>query len=218
MLATLVLAAVEGLCAERNEVSPLSRQVTRFSIGYTSVLDALLWLGQDERLCFGIEFSGPELTRGIQFTAEETTVGEAVMKILGSHDAYQLSVSEGVVLIRKKGVRPPSWLGHRLPEFDLPRMELMTADSGLWMRVEMHLSPSIKGFAGDAPVTDPVDEVGPFHGREQTVRRLLCKLAASSRGASWFPTTEGVRFSFPASINRLWTFVAYSAPNAIRPK
>ena len=216
-LAIFFLAVVEAPGAQRNAVSVLSRPVSHFSIGQTTVLDALLWLGHDERVCFGIEFSGPELDRNVRVAADKTTVSEVVKKILGSSDAYQLSVSDGVILVRKKGVKPPSWLDHRLPQFVLPRTELMSANNVLWMTFELDLNPSIKGFAGDFPPTDPIDEVGPFREQGQTVRQLLIRIVTSSRGVSWFPT-QGVRVPFPAAINRLWTLVTYSGSNAIRPQ
>jgi hypothetical protein len=217
-LAVLLMVAVRAPCAERHLVSPLSRPVSHFSVGKTSVMDALLWLGHDQGVCFGIEFSGPQLSRDVQVTADQTTVGELVKKILGSAGPCVLSVSDGVILIRKRDVRPPAWLDRRLPQFDVPRTELFSADIALWMTLERQLDPSIKGFAGDSPVTEPVDEVGPFQERGRTVRQLLVKIVGSSRGASWFPSTYGIRFSFPASINRFWTLVTYSSPNATRPK
>jgi hypothetical protein len=213
---SLLAAYVPG--AGRDAPAPLSRPISHFSIGKTSVRDALLWLGHDERVCFGIEFSDSDLDNEVQVEASQTTIGEVVRKILGSFDAYQLSVSAGVILIRKKGVHLPPWLDHRLPEFELPRTEVMTADNALWMTLERDLNPSQRGFAGDSPGTDPIEEVGPFHEREQTVRQLLIKIAAASRGASWFPSTYGVRVSFPASVNRFWTFVTYSGQTAARPK
>jgi len=166
----LLAASVPG--AGRDAASPLSRPISHFSIGKTSVLDALFWLGRDERVCIGIEFSGNDLSRDVQVDVDQSTIGEVVKKILGSSDAYQLSVSDGVILIRKKGVNPPAWLDHRLPEFELPRTELMWADIRLSMALERDLSPSLQGFAGDSPGTDPIDEVGPFHERRRTVRQL----------------------------------------------
>lgn len=214
----LVVLAVYVPGAGCDSVPPLSRPISHFSIGKTSVLDALFWLGRDERVCIGIEFSGSDLSRDVQVEVDQNTIGEIVKKILGSSDAYQLSVSDGVILIRKKGVNSPAWLDHRLPEFELPRMELMRADARLWMALESDLNPSQRGFAGDYPPTDPVDEVGPFHERRPTVRQLLIKIAAGSRGASWFPSAYGVRVSFPAAVNRFWTLVTYSGQTAARPK
>ena len=208
---------VHGVRAEDNAASPLSRQVSHFSIGQTSVLNALLWLGHDERICFGIEFSGPALRKDIQVAVDKTTVEEAIKNILGRSNAYHLSVLDGVIVIRKNGVKPPVWLDHKLRQSELPRLELMTASIGLWMRLESDLDPSIKGFGGDSPVTDPIDEVGPFRERGQTVRQVLLRIVASSHGASWFPTIDGAGVSFPASINRYWTLVSYSSPNVVRP-
>jgi len=150
-VAVLVLLAVEAPCAERHAVSPLSRRVHHFSIGRSSALNALLWLGHDEGLCLGIEFSSRELDNIVRVEADNTTVREVIKKIMGSSDVYRLSVSDGVILIRKKGVKPPTWLDHRLPQFELPRMELMWANIRLSMMVELDLDPSLKGFAGDYP-------------------------------------------------------------------
>jgi hypothetical protein len=216
-LAGVVLLACCGPADGRDAVSPLSRPISHFAVGKTSVLNALLWLGHDERICFGIEFSGPELSREVRVEASQSTIGKVLHKILGSSDTYQISFSDGVLLIRKKSENPPAWLDHRLPEFALPRLELIRADNLLWMALERDLNPSQRGLAGDSPVTDPVDRVGPFQESRQTVRQLLIKILAGSRGAGYFPTTNGVRVSFPASVNRFWTFVAYSGQPVCGP-
>jgi len=217
-VAVLSLVVAEASGAERNSVSVLSREVSHFSIGKTNVVDALLWLAHDERVCFGIEFSGTELSREIQVSVDMTTVSEVVKRILGSSDAYLLSDSDGVILIRRKGIKPPAWLDHTLRLFEIPRLELVTAGNGLWMRLESDLNPTIKGFAGDLPVTDPIDEVGPFHEHEKTVRQLLVRIVASSRGATWYPSVAGVRISFPACVNEFWTLATTSGRTAKRPQ
>lgn len=214
-LAVLVLLA-SRLAVAGEPISPLSRPISQFSIGKTSVLNALLWLGHDEGICFGIEFSGSDLTREVQIQANQSTVGEVVRKILGSAERFPISVANGVVLIQKKGLKPPTWLDHRLPEFELPRIELMEANNALWMAVERDLYPSLRGFAGDFPAT--ADRVGPFRERRQTVRQILVTIAAGSRGAGWFPSRDGIRTSFPASINRFWTLVTYIGQTGARPR
>jgi hypothetical protein len=214
----LILLAVQ-LPAEGGDAIPLlSRPIRHFSIGKTSVVDALFWLGHDEGVCFGIEFSGNDLNREVRVEVNQTTVGEVVQKILGSADTFQVLVSGKVVLIRKKGEKPPAWLDRQLPEFTLPRTELMAADNVLWMTLERDMNPSLRGFAGDFPATDPVDEVGPFREQKRTVQQLLIKIVTGSRGAGWFPSTYGVRTSFPAASNRFWTFVTYSGRTSARPK
>ena len=148
--------------------------------------------------------------------AYETTVGDVIRKVLGS--AYEVSVSEGVVLIRKKGANPPSWLDHRISNFKTPKVQLMMANAELFIQLEMDLDKAVKGFGGDFPEADPRDEVGPFAERGKTVDQLLIKIMSSSHGASWFPTSGLLASSFPASINHFWTLATYGSPNLNRPQ
>jgi hypothetical protein len=196
--------------------SPLSHHVSHFHVGKTSVLNALLWLGYDNQVCFGIEYSGLELNNVIQVDENETTVGKAVRKILGP--AYQISVSDGVILVRKTGAPTPDWLIHRLRNFKTGRVELLNADDLLFMALETDLDKAKHGFGGSWPVTEPRDEVGPIIGRAKTVQELLIGLVATSRGASWFPTNPLLVTSFPSSVNQFWTMATYSSPNLYRPQ
>jgi hypothetical protein len=214
LVAVLLAANTVGIA--HNPDSLLSRHVSHFSSGKTSVLGALIWLGRDERICFGIEFYGG-LSNAVQIKMDDAAVGEIVQKILGSTSDYQLSVSDGVILIRKRGVKSPDWLNHRLPHFKVPKGELMSVNSQLWMALEMDLDPSKQGFGGDYPPTDPIDDVGPFDERGQTVRQLLVRIVAASRGATWYPT-QGAGGPAPASVNGFWTLVTYSGNPGNRPR
>jgi hypothetical protein len=211
-----LLFAIAQACDAQDRPSPLLRHISHFRIGPTSILNALLWLGHDNGVCFGIEYSGLDLNSNVQVDEYETTVGEVIRKVLGS--AYQVSVSEGVVLIRKKGANPPSWLDHRISSFKTPKVQLMMANAELFIQLEMDLDEAVKGFGGDFPEADPRDEVGPFAERGKTVDQLLIKEMASSHGASWFPTNGLLASSFPASINHSWTLATYASPNLNRPQ
>ena len=107
---------------------------------------------------------------------DDATVGDIVRKILGSPDSYQLSVTSGVILVRRKGQMPPDWLNHRIRRFTVQRDEIMFVNSELWMALETDLDPTKRGFVGDYPGTNPIDEVGPFDERGQTIRQLLVKI------------------------------------------
>ena len=207
LLTIAVLVAANAGGVARNSDFVLSRRVSHFGIEKTSTLNALIWLGRDEHICFGIEFYGG-LRNAVQIQMDDATVGEIVQKILGSSGDYQLSVSDGVILIRKRGVKSADWLNHRLPHFKVPKGELMFVNSQLWMALETDLDPSKQGFGGDYPPTDPIDVVGPFDERGQTVRQLLVRIAAASRGATWYPT-QGTEVPAPGSINSFWTLVTY---------
>jgi hypothetical protein len=149
LLTVAVLLTANSVGVAHNSDSLLSRHVSHFSIGKTRALDALIWLGRDERICFGIEFYRAELGNPVQIEMDNATIGEIVQKILGSTDAYQLSVLNGVILIRKRGVQPPDWLNQRLPHFKVARGELMSVSSLLWMALEMDLDlPPSRDSAG----------------------------------------------------------------------
>ncbi len=216
LFSLLLFATAQACDAQCNRPSPLSRHINHFRIGPTSGLNALLWFGHDNGVCFGIEYSGPDLNNNVQVDENDTTVGKVIRRILGS--AYQISASEGIVLIRKKGANPPSWLEHRLSDFKTPKVQLMIANAQLFMALEMDLDKTIKGFGGDFPGADRRDEVGPFAERGKTVNQLLIKIMASSHGASWFPTSGLLAASLPASINHFWTLATYSSPNLNRPQ
>jgi hypothetical protein len=214
--AMISLAARAPTAPQQPPRSPLSRHVSHFSIGKTTALDALVWFGREEHISFGIEFYG-DLSRTVQINVDDTTVGEIVQKILGSTDAYRLSVSDNVILIRRTRGAFPDWLNYRLPLFRVPRGELMAVNNELWMALEMNLDPSRHGFLGDYPPTNPIDEVGPFNEHRKTVRALLIKIVAASQGATWYPT-QNVQSPAPASTNSSWTLVTYSGTWVDRPK
>lgn len=160
--AALVLLACTAHVAPRD---PLSYQVRQFSIGKTTALDALLWLGRDEQISFGIEFYGSDLSKIVEVKMDDATVGEIAQKILGSTDSYQLSVSGTVILIRRKGERPPDWLNHLIPRFIVPKGELMFVNSELCAAIEGDLDPTIRGFGGDYPATNPLGFATDFASR-----------------------------------------------------
>lgn len=207
----VLLITVTGPGAEHPPGSPLLRPIEHFEIADEGLLGALLRLGREYHLCFGIEFPGADLVPRSRVKADRATAEEVMRRILGSTTEYNVSASDGVILIRKKGVKPPAWLDHRLPQFEIPRMSLMWAQTRLWMELERQLNPSDGGFAGNGPPGDPADLVGPFHEREKTVRQLLNEIVGESKGAMWFVTTGDVRLSLPAGAsNRFWTFVEFN--------
>ena len=211
----LIFTVTQACSAQCNGPSPLSRQVSHFRLGPTSILNALLWLGHDYGVCFGIEYSGSDLNNTVQVDENKTTVGAVTRKILG--DTFQVSVAKGVVLIRRKGANTPDWLTHRLHVFTMPRVELMNANDLLWMGLEMDLDKTKHGFGGSHPQSEPRDEVGPFREHDKTMQQLLTTLVASSHGASWYATNGVGGTSFDSTINRFWTLATYRTRNLYRP-
>jgi hypothetical protein len=117
-------------------------------------LSALVRLGHENGLCFGIETVTDNFNEKITLRLSHTDAQNAINAVLGSSREYEISVLHNVILIRDKRVRPPEYLALRLPGFRIPRSTLVWANLNLWMSVEMRLDPNRKGFAGDSPPGD----------------------------------------------------------------
>jgi hypothetical protein len=175
-------------------------------------LSALIRLGRENGLCFGIETRTDHFNEKITLSIVDTDAYNAINTVLGSSPGYEISVLHNVILIRDKRVRPPEYLSLRLPRFRIPRSTLVWANLNLGMSVEMQLDPNRKGFVGDGPPGDVTNQVGPFDISGQTVRDLLCRIVGSSKGATWMVSSPFGPSVAPASIGRLWTLVLYQNP------
>lgn len=172
-------------------------------------LSALVRLGSENGLCFGIETVTGKFNEKITLRLTDTDAQSAINAVLGSPQEYNISLLHNVILIRDRRVPPPEYLALRLPRFRIPRLPLVWANLNLGMSVEMFLDPSIKGFVGDSPPGDATDQVGPFDITRQTVRGLLCQVVENSKGATWIVRSPIEPTLAPASINKLWTLVLY---------
>lgn len=209
---TILLAAFAWLPAanpaQGGRASALARRVEHFTTGKTTVLAALVQLGRDAHVSFGLEFYG-DLDDPIQLEMTHATVAEVVRTILGKRDAYRVFVLDDVVIVRRRNVPAPYWFRLRIPVFRAPRGDLMTANVQLSIAVNLILNPWAAGVVGDYMPTD--EQVGPFNERGRTVEQLLAKLAAASRwGAIWYPS-QYVRIppGRVSSENELWALAAY---------
>ena len=190
----------------------LTHRIQHFVATEERRLSALVRLGRENGLCFGIETVTDNFNEKITLRLTDTDAQNAINAVLGSSREYEISVLHNVILIRDKRVRPPEYLALRLPRFRIPRSTLVWANLNLWMSVEMYLDPSKKGFAGDSPPGDATDQVGPFDITGQKVRGLLCRVVGNSKGATWMVSSPIWSAVAPASINSLWTLVLYRNP------
>ena len=190
----------------------LAQRIEHFVATEERRLTALVRLGRENGLCFGIETVTDNFNEKITLSLTNSDAQNVISAILGSLQEYDVSILHNVILIRDKRVRPPEYLALRLPRFQIPRATLVWANLNLWMSVEMYLDPSRKGFAGHSPPGDATDQVGPFDINGQTVRGLLCRVVGDSKGATWIVSGPIEPAVAPASVNRLWTLVLYQNP------
>jgi len=187
----------------------LAHRIQHFVATKEQRLSALVRLGRETGLCFGIETLTDNFNEKITLRLVDTDAHSTISAVLGSSREYEISVLHNVILICDKRVRQPKDLAVRLPHFQIPRATLLWANLNLWMSVEIDFDPSRKGFAGDSPPGDSTDHVGPFDIAGQQVRDLLCLIVGDSKGAAWMISNPIVSGVAPASKNSLWTLVLY---------
>jgi hypothetical protein len=190
----------------------LTQRIQHFVATEERRLSALVRLGRENGLCFGIETVTDNFNEKITLRLTNSDAQSVINAVLGSSREYEISVLHSVILIRDKQVRPPEYLALRLPRFQIPRSTLVWANINLWMTVEMYLDASRKGFAGDSPPGDATDQVGPFDISGEKVHGLLCRVVENSKGATWIVSSPVGPAAAPASVNRLWTLVLYQGP------
>ena len=189
--------------------SPLTARVRNFVSNDERRLSALVRLGLENGLCFGIETVTRSFNEKITLRLAKTDAQSAIKAVLGSQREYDITLLHNVILIRDKRVPPPEYLAVRLPRFRIPRSRLDEANLNLFISLETHLAHSPFGFAGDGPPGDPTDRLGPFDISGQTVRDLLCQVVGNSKGATWIFTSPVAPAPPPSSINRRWSLVLY---------
>lgn len=210
LLSCFMIFAVGARCkAEFN--CPLELSAKVFMFRDESRLAALVRFGRENHISLGVESLAGNPLHLTPLNPTGNTVKSTILQILGASGSYHLYCVNGVVIIRDDRVPSPKWLDRRLPSFQIPKATLATANIGLWMRVEKFLDPSQRGFGGDGPPGDPEDQIGPYNIKGATIRRLLCVIAGSSKGAAWV-TADGRANQVlgTAGVNRLWTLVLYA--------
>lgn len=117
-----------------------------------------------------------------------------------------VEVRDGVIGIRERssGARPRGVFDHVVTFWEVRRASVQEISMSLEMQFELDLDPKIQGFAGDHPGGNFNDQVGPFKEHNRTIRQLLDKLVAESRGGAWI---------LPAGDSRAWDILEYGEWN-----
>ena len=151
-----------------------------------SALSALVQLGKEKGICFGIETTDTDMLNSpVSLEAENDTLGWVIHKVLPQQRQYDVSVSDAVVLVRGIGsrvVRPQ--LDMILPEFTIGPVTVRHASFVLHFFLVGIADPALQGFAGDFSDRFPDDKVLlDEHGR--SVREILTKIVSRSRSGAW---------------------------------
>jgi hypothetical protein len=193
-------------------VSPASTMVKGFAFTGSRV-EALVALGQRERVCFAIR----NLPREAFFTpvvidVKSKSVLDVVRDIVPESAIEVRPTSSNLIEVFRVS-NSPALFERTIADYSIGRVPVQTASVGLQLRLARELDPSIQGFAGDLHPGDETDLVGPFSEHGQTVQRILNLIVARSKGGCWLATMpdDYKPRTSPAS-ERLWTIIQYARP------
>jgi hypothetical protein len=194
----------------------LRSQVADFSVEHASIVEAVLTLGEQQHVCFGIEYvDRHSLIDPITVTVKNVTTERALSEILSHGKGYSFKEMDGVVLITN--VDEPHGNGnlfdHIVPQFATPRATVQDVSNALWMQIRVDLDPKITGFAGHYPAGNTEDFIDAIHEDHRSVRQILNLIVGKSKGASWVAAVGPGALS-DVSASRLWLIVEYDRPIA----
>ncbi|MGA2648295.1 MAG: hypothetical protein ABSF15_26705 [Candidatus Sulfotelmatobacter sp.] len=152
------------------------------------MIDALLQLGQEQRIPVGIEYIDGAAFRG-QITLHEQ--GTAVGKLLDTITqplGYSWFVDGDVVMVTHRGAPQgrKNLLDSRIPEFTLKRdVTLQAASLKLLGGLYFVLNPRSTGIVGDYPSGNPQFRIGPLRMKNPTVRQILNRVVSQHKNGAW---------------------------------
>lgn len=201
----------------RCQTPDLHTPIREFTAAHVPRIEALLKLGQEQNVCFAIEYvDGAILTEPHDFHVEQTTMGDAVRSILGEEEHFLVvDVRNGVIGISRTR-RASDIFDYLIPKWETRRGSVQDMSIGLHMQFVMNLNPEVKGFAGDYPTGDLQDQVGPFNEYNRSVGYLLDKIITESKGAAWIAEVPWNHIGDVSLVEarRVWTIVEYGGTNA----
>jgi len=196
--------------------SPLKQVVASFDSAGKDAVTTLVELGRQTHTCFALPYLNARALRiPVAVHERNTSVETLINRIFRKCCAYAVSEHGGIVTVNlrnNKGSGTNVLLNHEVPEFDLSRTWLASAENALRMRIQLDLNPRITGFAGTFPTRDRNDTVGPMAVSKVRVSEILDDLVRQSKGATWVVAGSWRdRKAFPDF--GVWRMLEYSLAN-----
>lgn len=205
------VAAILHAAGGRCQTSPLSVRIPAFKTAKATLIQALLQLGSENGICFGVEaFDEDLLNKTVDASLAGVTAQEAVRRILLPGSGLKFAEKGGVVVIGTKKTGGLTWLDYTLPEFKAPQASRAELSNLLYMTLAVQVDPSIRGFAGHFKA-GPGARIGPFHESGKSVRELLNLLVTSGSPSTWIAYGAGVLKSEPLK-GPFWVILEYDEP------
>ncbi len=184
----------------------LSTRVADVNIEQPSALAALLQFGSENGICLAVEAPGLALlNRPARIHVSQPAVAYVIQTLLNGTQ-YQLSESNGVILIQNAEMpAQTTQLDLVVPEYKISKLSVAWANFGLVVRLERLADPSIQGIAGSLSDRHPEDKIGPIDEHVRTARELLTMIVSQSPGGAW---VSGQCLG-PVSGGACWTVIQY---------
>jgi hypothetical protein len=164
------------------------RFVSSFSIQDLNMIDALLRLGQEQQVPFGIEYIDAAAFRSrINLHAQNCTVG-GLLDTITHGQGYHWFIQDGVVMVTHEGEPQgrKNLLNTRIPEFAIDKeITLQAASLKLLGALYWALNPQSTGIVGDYPGGNPQSRVGPLRMKNARVRQILNRIVSQRRNGAW---------------------------------
>lgn len=164
------------------------RPVQSFEIRDLNMIDALLRLGEEQRVPIGIEYVDTAAFRSrITLHVRNSTVGallDAMTRPLG----YSWFMQHNVVIVTHRGAATgrKNLLNIPIPDFSLNKeVTLQAASLKLLVTLYFTLNPHATGILGDYPTGNPQFRVGPLRMKKATVRQILNRIVSQNRDGAW---------------------------------
>jgi hypothetical protein len=152
------------------------------------MIDALLQLGQEQRIPIGIEYIDAAALRSrISLREQNTSVGKLLDTITHGQD-YSWFTQGEVVMVTHSGSPQgrKNILNLRISEFTIARdVTLQAVSLELLGKLFFLLHPHATGIVGDYPSGNPQFRVGPWTMRNATVRQILNRIVSQHINGAW---------------------------------
>ncbi len=197
--------------------SDLSASIAEFNAQQVSRIEALLMLGEQYNLCLGIEYVDRNLlTDLVDIHVKSGTAATAIDSILSPTRGLTIERRNGAIEIRQRvsADKVRNIFGYVIPKWESSRGPIQVVSLLLHWALVSELNHQLSGFGGHTGGGNPQDLVGPFNENDQSVRDLLDKVVAQSKGAAWISEVSGDQVTdlgLPEK-RRIWMIVEYGGP------
>lgn len=187
LVAAFCLVASPLLCQpESNQLQP-SRPIAQFQVHDQNMINALLKLGQQEKIGIGIDYiDAAAFERKISITVRDSTLAsvlDQITRVVG----YRWSLQGRVINVTHTGVMRGrgNVLNTRIRHFEVGPMPLEQAACQLAFAFKFALNSKVQGLAGDCPFGGLDQKIDGLELNDSTIREILNALVSQHGNGAW---------------------------------